>query len=63
MAAQEELLSEVLLQQADLPADGNLGQVHLVGRRCETAMAGRSLEGDEEVERRQVFALASHNVR
>jgi hypothetical protein len=61
MGAGEERAAEVLFQESDLAAHRRLGQAELLGGGGEAGEPGRRLEGDEELERRQVLASASHN--
>ena len=55
--------AQVLLQRADLPADGGLGDEQLLGRLGEGEVACRRLEALDQVQRGEIEAPLLHYIR
>src|SRR5882724_3603546 len=60
METLEQAAAEVVLEDADLPAERGAGHPQLAGRFLEAEMAGRGSEGDEAVGRRQSEQSRTH---
>src|SRR6185312_16054984 len=56
----EQPAAEVVLEDADLPAERGAGHAQLAGGILEAEMAGRRLEGDEAVGGRQAEQSGTH---